>query len=111
MYLTPAQARTRLIARYDVEAELTIGDLMLASDELDQMAPFEADVDVENLPDALLDWVALRAHHIAAVDREGFTATRADVLSKTYAWPQLSRTARRLEKLVAPYLKRTGVRL
>lgn len=96
--------------RYDVEAELFDGDVLAAELALGALAPFRDDVDLEDPPEALLDWVVLKARHIAAASTEGVIASRVDVLSKSYAWPQLSPDAKRLRALVAPYLKRTGSR-
>ncbi len=112
MYLTPTEARDRLQTRYSITADLTIGDLMIASDTLDELAPFSPPLeDYETLPDALLDWVALKAHTLTQGDKEGLISRGIAGISASYAWPQLSRDARRLETLIAPYLKRTGARV
>ncbi len=122
MYQTVAEAEARLQTRYNLEASLTIGDVMLASLDLDGLAPFEGektdsgqarefprDGDTET-PDAVLDWVALRAYALVSEEKEGVTRRRVDVLSIEHA-PAYSRTARRLQKLLDPYLQRTGARV
>jgi hypothetical protein len=112
MYLTPNEAATRLKDRYGVEDTPRIGDLMIASDALDGMAPFEdVDLDAGPIPDALLDYVALKAHVLARDRQEGQTSSSLGPMSHSFAWPQLSPDARRLDALLRPYLKRTGSRV
>ncbi len=112
MYLTVAEAEARLETRFNITAELEDGDLMAASDTLGELAPFSPPLeDYATLPDALLDWVALKAHTLAQGGREGLTGHGVAGISASYAWPQLSRDARRMEALIAPYLKRTGTRV
>lgn len=106
MHLTPSQAQTRLSQRYGIATTLLIGDLMAASDELDELAPFRADVNLTTPPDALLDWIALRAAELAresapkSVTVQGVSVTPAEM--------GVSATRRRA--LIGPYLKRSGTR-
>lgn len=113
MYLTPNEAETRLNGRYSITADLTIGDLMIASDALDAMAPFEGvDLEAGPIPDALLDYVALKAHALTLDHNEGMVRGGiSGAVSGEWAWPQLSPNARRLEALLSPYVKRTGTRV
>ncbi len=122
MYLTATEAQERLQTRYNFEAILNIGDVMLASLDLDELAPFKGektdsaqvrefprDGETET-PDAVLDWVALRAHQMGADEREGVTRRRVGEVSIEHA-PGFSRTVRHLRVLLDPYLQRTGVRV
>lgn len=113
MYLTPTEAQDRLQTRYSLvssEAPLTIGDVLAASQALDELGPFEDSVDFDNLPDALLDYVALYAHMLAtdelpAISSETVSGARADYASGA---PRKSRNARRMDRLIAPYIRRRG---
>jgi hypothetical protein len=122
MYQTVAEAEARLQTRFNITAELTIGDVMLAGLDLDGLAPFEGEKTdpgqarefprdgAAETPDAVLDWVALRAYALVSEEREGVTRRRVDVLSVEHA-PAYSQTARRLQKLLDPYLQRIATRV
>jgi hypothetical protein len=80
---------------------------MLASEALDDLAPFETPLEeYDVLPDALLDYVSLYAHELRREQEDPPPATRIKAGDVTVDLK--SQTSRRLERLVAPYLKRTG---
>ncbi len=98
-------------ARYSITTPLTEGHVEAGSAALDELAPFKDDVDFGNLPDALLDWIALHAYMLAdkwpgPVVRDSMTP-----FSTVYAAPEPNRHARTARELVGPYLKRSGVRV
>lgn len=112
MYMTPTQAQTRLSERYGINTTLYIGDLLMAGEYLQTMAPFTDGVKLDEpngLPDSLMDWVALRAYQLASYEMP--------VSSKSVGDRQISyaatntRTDKRLQRLAEPYLKRTGRRV
>lgn len=108
MYMTPEQARERLSARYGITDTPLLGDVIAASEDLREMGPFNKDVDIEEPPDSLLDWVALRAHVLSEDEPGAVTKASMTPFSRTYARPEKTRNGKRLEALVAPYLRRTG---
>lgn len=109
MFLTPQEAATRLRDRYGIESTPYIGDLIIASDRLEDMAPFKDSRILEDPPDALLDWVALYGHKLKDERHEGRTSGAVSgAVSWRTAWPQLTPDARRLKALIAPYLRNTG---
>lgn len=114
MYLTPTEATLRLIDRYGIEATLYMGDVLAASEDLRERGPFVEAVDLTEettpLPDALLDWVSLRAYQLSEEDEPGVESESVRGTSITYARPMQSQTERRLERLVGPYQLRTGYR-
>jgi hypothetical protein len=110
IYMIPAEAQTRLLNRYGIDATLYIGDVLAASEELRSMAPFVEGVDVDDpdtLPDALLDWVALRANEL----RKGITgpppASRVKAGNVTVDLRLQDQDATK-RGLLAPYLKHKG---
>ena len=131
-YLTRAEAASRLTdpeTGYGFTAEeagvISGGDLRAASDELDAMGPFvdsPSDPTQERqwprnapgssgpgMPDAVLDWVALRAYQLSSDDEPPVRSEGAGGVSVSYAVPKLSQSGKRMERLLAPYLLWTGV--
>jgi hypothetical protein len=130
-YLTAAEAAARLES-YGISADLTDGDLLVASHELDsEGGPFigrrlgyeqerafprtvtprgEAVSEGADPPDDILDAVSLLAHH--ATTDEGGAITSESVLdmSVTYASPKANRHTRQIAALVAPYQRKVGTR-
>lgn len=125
-YLSPDDAAARLWGRYDIQVDLKSGDLYTATYELDSYARFigERQADDQALafprtlnpdgtdnaeitvPDAVLDWVALRAYQLSV--NEGPPVKSESVLdqSVTYAFASTSQTAKRMAGLLTPYLAR-----
>lgn len=111
MYLTPTEATLRLIGRYGIEATLYMGDVLAASEDLRERGPFVETVDLDGeLPDALLDWVALRSYQLSEDDDPAIQSEGVRGTSVTYARPMQSQTERRLERLIVPYQRTTGYR-
>ncbi len=108
MYLTPTEAATRLSQKYSIDATVLIGDVIIASEELREHAPFVADVDLDNPPDGLLDWVSLRAHVLSEDEPGPVTTDNMSPFSRTYARPEHTRNGKRLERLLRPYLAHKG---
>jgi hypothetical protein len=107
IYMTPGEASVRLQERHGIATELFIGDVLAASEELRGMAPFTVDLETEPLPDALLDWVALRSHELrqtAAGPPPASSIKTGDVTVQL----EIGKGHRDLHKLVYPYLKRKG---
>jgi hypothetical protein len=108
IYMIPAEAQTRLLNRYGIDATLYIGDVLAASEELRGMAPFVEGVDLDGeLPESLYDWVALRANEF----RQTITGPPPASSIKTgdvTVQLELGKGHRDLHKLVYPYLKRKG---
>lgn len=129
-YLTEEEAEARLDERYGIAAAPLIGDLEIASSELDSLGPFigtqlvtdgtqtlafprsenpdgttNAQTDP---PDAILDWVALNAYRISVDDPPAITSRSARGLSESYAYPKGSQNERRMAYLLAPYFLRMG---
>ncbi len=130
-YLSAPDAEARLFARFGLEVSLSAGDLDAASDEVDGAGPFlgapytypqarqfprshlrGADI-AGVVPDAVLDFVALRAAHLAQADPTvPVRSEGVGDVSVTYASPK----GTRLDTLLAAsfreltnYRRRTGV--
>lgn len=110
MDMTPEQARTRLNDRYGIDKAPLIGDLIMAGEDLRAEAPFKANanVDLDNLPDALLDWIALRAHVLTEDEPGPVTEDSMSPFTRRYAAPEATQNQKRLQRLIAPYLSRKG---
>ena len=133
-YLTKTEAEARLRDRYGVTASLFPGDLDVASDELDEAGPFVGRKTAPNqerewprtgnlnegvrgilnptvIPEAVLDWVALRALQLSTDEEPPVKSEGAGGVSVSYATAKLSQTSKRMEGLLRPYILRTGSRL
>lgn len=108
MYLTPEQAAARLRDRYGIESKPYIGDLIAASDMLEDQAPFKDSKILEDPPDALLDWVSLYAHAIKEDEPGAVMSDSMAPFSRTFARPEMTQSGKRLARLIAPYIRRTG---
>lgn len=109
------------------------GDVMAASSDLDAMGPFvgrRTDPNQERewprkfggdlledapsilnpyvTPDAVLDWVALRAYQLSQDDEAPVSSESAGRAGQSFARPKLSRTERLMASLLDPYLLRVG---
>lgn len=135
-YLTKTEAVARLTDAeegYGFTAEeagvITGGDLRLASDQLDGLAPFEgerAQQDQERefprvvhvgdsrngaaVPDAVLDWVALKALELSTEHEPGVRSEGAGRVSVSYSEPKRSQLERRIDGLIEPHLLKVGRR-
>lgn len=126
-YLVAAAAQDRLLARYNITATLTDGDMDLASDELDALYPFigvlyDADQarrfprSIEpdgstgdgTVPSNILDAVSLLALDLVDDSGPPVTAESAGGVSVTYAVPKRHVNRRRVDALVHPYLRTRG---
>jgi hypothetical protein len=126
-YLTADQAIDRLIDRFGIDADaaavVSEGDVDAASDYLDHHAPFngtrpedqerqfprEDDAgELQAIPAAVLDWVALRAYQISADVEPAVKSESAGRVSVTYENPKDSQTSRRMANLLAPHLSSKG---
>ena len=111
MYMTPGDAQARLQERHGIDTTLYIGDVLAASEELRSAGPFIDSVDLTEesapLPDALLDWVALRANEIRRTAIGPPPASRIKTGDVTVDL-ELGGADRDLHRLVRPYLKRRG---
>ena len=110
MYLTAIEAESRLQTRYNLDADLYDGHVEAGSKALDELAPFKDHVDFDNLPDALLDYVALYAFMLAEGKPGPIVRDAMSPFNTTYAGAEPNKYARIARELAAPYLKRTGVR-
>lgn len=128
-YLTKAQAVTRLEA-YDIATEsaalITDPDLRMASDELDDSkGPFRGErpydqerqfprVDPDTgdpeatVPEAVFDWVALRAYQIAIDEAPAVKSEGAGRVSVSYFAPKVPQIERRMCALIKPLQRKTG---
>lgn len=99
----------------DEQDKLSEWDIRHASDDLDRMGPFigyrPAGQDREfpregegpDVPDAVLDWVALRAFELSTNPGTATRSVSAGSVSKTYAVPKPSAIRQRMEGLLDPY--------
>lgn len=118
-YLDPAAAASRL-SGFGITAEVSERELMVASDQLDALAPFAGSkpygqerqfprAGEDAVPDAVLDWVALRAYELSSEEEPPVTSERAGSVSRNYGRAKISRTARLRYGLLDRYLLRTGI--
>lgn len=132
-YLTPQQAHDRL-STYEFDSLPSVGALELASRKLDTQGPFrgarytmpqplafprsftvEGDTEGE-VPDAILDWVAIEAHKLTGASSGGSGGDKPPVSSVshsgagsvTYARPKVSLENQIQAALLSPYLRQTG---
>lgn len=105
MYLTPQQATSRLSERYGLDSTPYIGDLIMAGEELHGLAPFKPTVDLDDPPEALIDWVALRAHELRRGREDPPPASRISAADVT-VW--VDNTRQTMSGLITPYLRYTG---
>jgi hypothetical protein len=128
-YLTHEDIVARLLARFQLEAEIAPADADIASFELDSSGPFiGAKLDEaqphqfprdeapdgtpstsEDIPDAVLDWVSLRAYQLSSDEAPAVKQESAGRVSVTYADPKLSQSQNRMERLLVPYLSTLDV--
>lgn len=127
-YLTLDTAIPRLVA-YNVDESaldtLTEPDLRLASDEVDSKGPFlgarpedqerqfprldpETGEAEASVPDAVLDWVALRALQIATDEAPAVRSEGAGRVSVSYFAPKVPQIERRMSALLKPLQRKTG---
>lgn len=124
-YLTAAQIATRLSDRFAITATITAGDADIASNELDASGPFIGEKQVSTqerafprsvnpdgsvnstttLPDAVLDWIALRAYQLSVDDDSAVKSESVGDISITYASSRLPLSKKRMTLLLVPYLK------
>lgn len=62
------------------------------------------------VPDALLDWVALKAFELSTEHEPGVRSEGAGRVNVSYSEPKRSQLERRMEGLIGPYLLKTGRR-
>lgn len=106
--MNAAEAQTRLSSRYGLTAELSDGHVEAAERALDALAPFTEDVDPDNPPEALKDYVAFKAQEIKESQSADAPAKRVrsgDVTVELADVPGYDPS-----HLVYPYLRRTGAR-
>jgi len=126
-YLTGAEIAERLTERFPNLPEVTVGDgdAEIASAELDGSGPFiggrlaedqelafprdtlpNGDENTEDdVPDAILDWVALNAAQISRDEAPGIKSESRSGLSVTYSGATRSPFARRKSGLLIPWLR------
>ena len=107
--MNAGEAMDRLSTRYGLEAELYDGHVEAAESALEALAPFEADVDLNDPPEPLLDYVAFKALETKQAqggDAPASRVTAGDVTVELAGVAGYDPSA-----LVAPYLKRTGSRV
>lgn len=123
-YLTKDQITTRLQNRFEITATIFAGDADIASDELDAQGPFKGEKESEDqarawprvlvtddpavTPEAVLDWVALRAYQLSTDEDPAVRSESAGRASTTYAEPKISQNAARMARLLIPYQVNTG---
>ena len=127
-YLSPEDAEDILWGQFAVEADLAPGDLVAASEQLDEQRPFigarldeeqdfqfPRDVDIygndsiaTEVPAPVLTWVALAAYRLSVDDDPPVTAESAGSASTSYGAPKPSQTERRMASLLDPYLRTRG---
>ena len=129
-YLTADQMADRLADRWGITTTITEGDADVASDELDASGPFRfrkkdsaqerafprslllngTDNTAGIIPEAVLDAVALLAHHSASDEGPAVTSESTLDRSVSYASPKPAQAERRVAALLSPYLLRVGQR-
>ena len=127
-YETSDQMETRLEDRFGITATVYEGDAEIASDELDALRPFigsKLDSDQErefprsinpdgttnedtDVPERVLDWVALKAYTLANVDVPAITSESIGSTSRSYSTPKIDQSERRMSVLIEPYLLKVG---
>jgi hypothetical protein len=119
---TTEAAVQRLSQRFGIEnAVLTAGDLEVASDELDANAPFVGTrpegqhrqfprEGEEEVPPAVLDWVALRALQLSSDEEPAVKHERAGRVGVTYLHGKVSQNERRARARIVPLLRYWGRR-
>jgi hypothetical protein len=129
-YLTPQEAHDRLAA-FEIDSLPSQGAVDTASRRVDNMGPFygarytspqerafprtftaEGDTEGE-VPNAVLDWVALEAHQLTTTQSGGdkppvSSVSHAGAGSVTYARPKVSNEVWLQYGLLKPYLRRSG---
>jgi hypothetical protein len=120
-YLTPTEAEQILLNRFGIEVDLLAGDLDVASSELDEQGPFVGTQTVAGqehefprdgeteVPEAVLDWVALAAFRFGSADSPGVLSESVGGASRTYARAKLSQAERYMTSLLAPYQNRAPI--
>jgi hypothetical protein len=125
-YLTINEAEIRLEDRFGITTSLLAGDVDAASYALDAHGPFIGErLDSEqgqafprtlnpdytanaeeDVPERILDWVALKSYQLSAEEEPGVVSESIGMASVSYSSPKTSQTERRLEFLISPYLAR-----
>jgi hypothetical protein len=123
-YETNEQMQTRLSQRFGITAEITVGDADIASNDVDSLGPFigsrladdqerqfprNVNPDgstnaVTDPPEAVLDWVALRAYQLSNDEDPAIKSETVGRASVVYLRGKLSRIERRMSGLLTPYL-------
>lgn len=104
-YLTSDEIFERLDERFSLRAEVSDGIAEIASSALDAhvSVPSSAGADP---PDALLDWVALKAYSLSLSDAAyspGVTSESARGVSRSYSTPKASRIERMMDEILSSY--------
>lgn len=128
-YLTAGEAQDRLLARYQITATLSEGDMDAASDQLDALRPFIGGLydastpqtrlfprDIEPggatgagvVPDNILDAVSLMALEYVEDYGPPVKSEAAMSATVTYERPKRSANRRRIDALLRPYLATRG---
>jgi hypothetical protein len=121
-YLTADQIIDRLEDRFGLTAEVLDGDAAIASADLDKLPFVGVKTDSTQahefprypeteVPDAILDWVALRAYQLSVDDEAAVQSESAGKVSVSYFRAKRSQTERRMEALVGPYRSGAAVRI
>jgi hypothetical protein len=133
-YLTTDDAEERLWANYNIQADVRPGDVASASTELDryegpfigamrdltggQVLAVPRDITPEgyatatdDVPDEVLDWVALRAYELSREDEPPVTSRGLIGASVTYGRAAVPRTTRLMVGLLDAYQLKSGTRL
>ncbi len=129
-YLT-TQAATARLAAYGIESSPSDAVLRLASDDLDQEAPFVGekldplnqhrqfprDVTVQDdapstVPGRVLDWVALKAHRYDLDDDSPHVLEKIDKITIQYRTRgKIAREVRLMKNLIKPYKRFNAARI
>lgn len=110
--------------RFGITATIAVADADISSDDLDAEGPFIGEKlggaaqarqfpRNENpdgsantsavVPNAVLDWVALRAFQLSTDEGPAVKSEGAGGVSVSYAAPKVSQSEKRMERLLAPY--------
>lgn len=101
-YLSADDIFDRLDERFGLRAQVTDGAAEIASAALDARVVVPTDPP----PDALLDWVALKAYSLSLSDAAyspAVTSESARGVSRSYSTPKASRIERMMDEILSAY--------
>ena len=126
-YMTANEAQERLWSRYAIQSVINTGDVAVASYELDskkyrflgdayaelQVLGFPRSINlagdvIGQVPERVLDWVALRARQVSRPSTPPAIKEQVDTLSVEYTHGKRDRVDVLMEDLLRPYVQRSA---